>query len=64
MLIAFPPFSENLGKPESLEILIIMVFLVIPEMLIILVFLAGHSECSGVYGKSRKSNISCHSGQF
>jgi hypothetical protein len=49
VLIAFPPFSENLGKPESLEILIILVFLVIPVMLVFLVFLAGHSECSGVF---------------
>jgi hypothetical protein len=49
VLIAFPPFSEKLGNPEILEILIILVFLVIPEMLIILVFLAGHAECSGVF---------------
>ncbi len=62
MLIAFPPFSENLGKPEILEILIILVFLVIPEMLIILVFLAGHSECFGVFGNSRMDVTSWHSG--
>ncbi len=35
--------------------------LVAPEMLIILVFLAGHSECFGVFGNSRMAVTSCHS---
>jgi hypothetical protein len=36
--------------------------LVAPEMLITLGYLAGHSECSGIFGNSRMDITPCHSG--